>query len=211
MDPPPEEMAKWTGLGDIMGWIKLADPEDPQSAGGSLLTLLGAEASTPIMLLGSIGQEAYDEIIKTWRPGGQAPTPIQASQAALLGRSSRIASRTEMSSEELRIQQQQQKETELKQKELEIKLAAEAAANAANNNTGQNSASQATKKKIKMSTVADQINDQEIDVLDDDKISKCYASYHTIFKDIPPEGEECTIEQLTALHELIKSGAPPLR
>ena len=203
MDPPQEEIQKWQGVGDILGWLKLADPADPQSAGGSLLQLLGATPSTPVMLLGSIPQKDYDELIAEWKPGGQPPTPIQASQAALLGRASRVAIGAELTQDATKVQVEREKEREKELKEMELKLQAAVAKAAAQPPPA------TSKKKVKMSTVADQINDQEVDVLDDEKINQCYAAYNAIFKDIPPEGEECTIEQLSGLHELLKSGAPP--
>ena len=64
-------------------------------------------------------------------------------------------------------------------------------------------------KKVKMSLVADQVYDQEVDQLDETANAACYKAYADIFDDLPPPDEEITVEQLTALFVLSQSGSPP--
>ena len=62
-------------------------------------------------------------------------------------------------------------------------------------------------KKMKMSTVANQADDIEIETLSDVKVNKFYKNYTDIFDSLPPADEEP--KQLTAVWALIHSGAPP--
>ena len=62
---------------------------------------------------------------------------------------------------------------------------------------------------MKMSTVADQANDQEIELLGKETIETMYNNYTSIFESLPPAGEEATIEQLTSVSHLVSTGQPP--
>ena len=63
-------------------------------------------------------------------------------------------------------------------------------------------------KKVKMNLVVYQVHDQEATASVMRKYGSC-TNYNDVFCDIPPAEEETTIEQLTALWALVKSGAPP--
>ena len=60
-----------------------------------------------------------------------------------------------------------------------------------------------------MSLVADQVCDSEVACLSEAQVVQYYKTYIDVFGDMPPPEEEITVEQLTALHCLISSGAPP--
>lgn len=210
MDPDPRTIEQWSGIGDVVGWCKMkGDVSEAQSVAGSLLKLVGAEPGTPVRMLGIITETDWNAIIAEWRPEDRAPSPIEKSQAALVGRASRIATGTTLSQEQQAKADEEANARKIKELELQVQIAQ---ANSPPSNVQQQTqqASPTTsRKKVKMSAVVDQINEQEVEALTEDDINTCYKNYTKIFQDLPPEGEECTVEQLTALNELLKSGCPP--
>ena len=219
-DPSEEERVAWKVLNDMLAWTGLSgDPKDENTEAGSLLRLLGATEETPIRILGSISEPDYMEVIKSWNPQGAPPTPTSRSKAAILGRGCRIASGQQLPFEE------EQKQLALKlEREHEIALASIQSQNSqlpnpnpallalsdANSGSVQQSTLPVTlQKKVKMNMVVDQVYDQEIDCLKEEDVIVYYKNYTDVFGDMPPAEEEITIEQLTALWALVKSGAPP--
>ena len=132
MEPDPSVHLLWKTVEDAVKWVEMeGDLASPHSEAGSLLALLGAKPNTPIRTLGAIEDSLYEDITKQWQPGGSAPTPIQASQAALLGRASRIAAGQQLSEIEkkLALEKKEKAEQEVKLAEMELrKKEAEAAA-----------------------------------------------------------------------------------
>ena len=60
MDPTPEEAVALTNAGAVLEWVGLADQANPQSAGASLLLLIGATATTPVRVLRSMAAIDWD-------------------------------------------------------------------------------------------------------------------------------------------------------
>ena len=113
MEPDPSVHLLWKTVEDAVKWVEMeGDLASPQSEPGSLLALLGAKPNTPIRTLGAIEDSLYEDITKQWQPGGSAPTPIQASQAALLGRASRIAAGQQLSEVEKKLAEEKKDKAE---------------------------------------------------------------------------------------------------
>eukprot|EP00972_Heterocapsa_arctica_P104357 15382303-Heterocapsa_arctica.AAC.1 len=65
----------------------------------------------------------------------------------------------------------------------------------------------APQRTIKVNAVMDQVSEEAVPILDDSAIKEHYIAYEAIFKRMPPEGKECTSEQLSGLHSRIARGA----
>ena len=71
------------------------------------------------------------------------------------------------------------------------------------------SASSSGKRKVKMATVINQADDNEVDILDGTKLAAMYAQYKTKVGAFPPPDEELSVEQVTSLHEVFQTSQPP--
>ena len=199
-------------IGDVFEFITLqGEMTEEQSEVATLMKLLGASPDTPLRLIGMMSEDDFQAVINSaaWVMNALPPTPTTRSKAALLGRIARIAC-----GQQLTYAAHQEQENKKRLHEVEIlKLKAEAAAAAPAGLLALTPPPPLTPekltKKVKMSMVADQVFDQEIECLSDEKITECYANYTKIFGDVPSSEEEVTIEQLSALHTLIASGSPP--
>ena len=159
-------------------------------------------------------QTDWEDLTERWRvPGANAedeptpPTPTQAAQAALMGRASRVLCGAQTSfAEERRLKQ----EADAAEERIRIAEAQATAAKAATENSGALvPVNTSINKKIKLSTTIDQSNDQECEILDETRLKKAYTAYHAIFKALPEQGEEPTIEQLSSILTLLTQGSPP--
>lgn len=64
-------------------------------------------------------------------------------------------------------------------------------------------------RTVKVNAVIDQVSDEAVPILDESMIKDHYVAYETVFKRMPPEGKECTTEQLSGLYSRITRGAVP--
>ena len=64
-------------------------------------------------------------------------------------------------------------------------------------------------KKITMSQVINQADDDEIEPMDQTQVHQAYANYHTRTGGFPPEDEELSAEQLATLNSVYQSGRTP--
>ena len=64
-------------------------------------------------------------------------------------------------------------------------------------------------RKVKMSHVINQADEEEVDILDQAAINAAYQKYVDKTGGYPPEDEELSAEQLTTLHSLFKSNRVP--
>eukprot|EP00971_Amphidinium_carterae_P114015 2259168-Amphidinium_carterae.1 len=60
-----------------------------------------------------------------------------------------------------------------------------------------------------MGMVISQAMDEEVQVVDDGIMSRCYTRYRNIFGCFPPEGQEATQVQISAIHALLERGLAP--
>eukprot|EP00971_Amphidinium_carterae_P329606 6462180-Amphidinium_carterae.1 len=51
--------------------------------------------------------------------------------------------------------------------------------------------------------------DDEVQIVDDGLLSRCYSRYRNIFGCFPPEGQEATQVQVSAIHALLERGSAP--
>ena len=214
LDPNEEEVAELKTAGNLLIWVGLeGDPSSLQSAPGSLLHLVGATVTTPVRVLGMMPDADWEAIIEKWKiPTGTdedptPPTPAQAAQAALVGRASRVLCGVQLSfAEERRLKG----EADAAEERIRVAEATAAAAAASAKASPPTCTAIATiNKKIKLSTTVDQSNDQECEILDEMRLKQAYGAYSTIFKTLPEQGEEPTIEQLSSILTLLNQGSPP--
>ena len=157
----------------------------------SLWTLLGVNNDSLDKVIGISPQAEYDSVLTNWKVptadgSPHPPSLAQRGQAGLVGRACRVACGMESGT---------------------LSLAAPPVAS----NTSAGDAAASPKKKIKLSSVIDQTNDAEEHLLDRTKIAEAYQRFKTALGDFPAHDEEPTGEQLTALHAVVGSGAPPYR
>ena len=219
MDPTDEDLENWKTIGDLIPWVGLkGSMTEDGSEVKTLLTVLGAEPDTQIRVIGSMTKEDYTAVINAdaWQPLGRPPTPTARSKAALLGRAARIACGMELTNEMQELADKASREHELAVLKLQSEMNPLSIPTLPTNPTSGGAPNGLLAlpppditKKVKMNLVADQVYDQEIPVLSDTDISTLYKNYTDVFGDMPPPEEEITVEQLTALDALVKSGAPP--
>ena len=70
-----EHVLRFTGM--------QGDPKDLKTPAGSFLKVLGADPTTPIILIGMMPEEVYTGLIASWKIDGRDPTPIEQAQAGL--------------------------------------------------------------------------------------------------------------------------------
>ena len=209
MDPKPTELSAWQALGDVIEWTKMPGQADQETSDiGSFLKLFGAAMEDPINLMGSITVTDFDDLLKSWTPNGTAPSPTQKSRAALVGRGVRIYCGTQLTLEAQKAEDEKTRELEM------LKLNAQIASASPTPAVQPQAPVQTTlavqvQKKVKMNLVADQVIEQEVDIMSEAQVATCYQNYAKIFGGLPPPDEEITVEQMTALHVLLQSGCPP--
>lgn len=210
MDPTAVESADWKVLLDAARWSGLVgEVNDLTTSLGSVFALLGATESTPLRTVAAINEDDFLELLSNLKIGESAtdPTPIERSAAVLMGRATRVACGVQLSAPAARAAAEAESAHTKMLEKLQMELdAAKAAADAPPpppTDVGP------PRKKIKLSTIADQVNDQEVEVLDNKTVDELYANYVDRFGSLPPDGEEATVEQLTAISVLLASNAPP--
>ena len=67
------------------------------------------------------------------------------------------------------------------------------------------SSSAGDKRNGKLSSVINQVDDLEVDVLDDTAIEAAYVRYTKRIGALPPDDQELTSQQLTLFHSLLQS------
>jgi len=64
-------------------------------------------------------------------------------------------------------------------------------------------------KKLKMSSLVDVTADSECSALSNEKVNEMFAHYQATRGDLPHQDIEPTTDQLSAIHQLLATGAPP--
>ena len=193
MDPTSEQLEGFRTLADIAAWTEIPGTVGQgNSALGSLFQKLGTTGTHHPRVVGAISKEDYDALLNAWtythegEDEARAPSPVVRAQAGLIGRVARILCGLE------KTLQQAADETKAKLRQEQM-----LAQSQAQQGTG------SPQRKIKMATIINQTNDDETGLILQVDIDQCYANYRRVMGSDPPEGKECTVEQLTGLKKLV--------
>ena len=174
LDPTDNEIASFDTVLKVAQWVQMQGAVDqPQTPLGAFFQLMGAAADTHPRVVGFLDEADYKAVLQGWvfiHPNEQqarAPTPVVLAQAGLVGRVCRITIG---------------KEKTLAKLELDRQAAAAASAAQANTNTSSGSLG----RKVKMSTIVNQTNDDERLLLSDAGLDQAYKQYIKVMRDVPP-------------------------
>ena len=197
MDPTDEQIDGFNTVLSIAQWVELpGDPGEANSAMARLFALLGTNGTQHPRVLGCMPETDYTALLEEWTYGepDAPPTPVCKVQAGLIGRVARIKCGIDKTQKALR-------------EEKEVADRASAAAAASASVTGASSTSKT--RKVKLSTIVSQSNEDEVELISDEKVNGCFKHYKDITGGFPPPHKECTIEQLTGLASLVNARAAP--
>ena len=185
LDPTETEIQGFRNVGHVATWCGLSGTAtDKTTARGSLFSLLGLDGSEHPRIVGISSEDDYKAMLNQWQlgdPPAIAPTFAQRCQGGLFGRTCRLIAGTTQT--------------------IPAQAATNAAIAAPTSSSG--------KRKIKMATVINQADDNEVDVLDGAKLSTMHGQYKRKVGAFPPPDEELSVEQVTTLHDLFQLGRPP--
>eukprot|EP00971_Amphidinium_carterae_P334490 6469807-Amphidinium_carterae.1 len=182
MDPTPEEVSSWKSILDVCSWAGLGgNPADAATPLGSFLKVLGSDGNDHWRVVAFMPKERFQQLMTQWDAAGAAPTPIQLTQAGLVGYGARVAGGTE--------------------KPQAISNAAPSVVVQAGH----------TKKarSFKLGDVVNQTLDGDGEPLDHDDVAKAFKNYKSkLGADPPPDGEPSG-DQLAAVKMLLDDNLPP--
>ena len=188
MDPDEATKLTQVNIDLVAQWAGIeGDRQDNTTVRGSLFSLLGCNGSEPPRTLALLPHDDVQTVLATWRiprPAPAAATPPSMTQLGQVGvffRTCRFICGTLPEQQAARLQP--------------IAPAAPPAT------TGP--------RKVKMSQVINQVDDEEVDHLDANAINAAYIAYRDQLGGFPPDDEELSAEQLTTLSSLYKSGRAP--
>ena len=186
MDPDETTRATLTNLDLVAQWAGIeGDRQDNTTVRGSLFSLLGLHGAEPPRTLALISDSDFQAVIQTWtvpRPPPAAaipPTMAQLGQAGVFHRTCRYLCGT-----------------------LPSQLAPVTA-------TPSPPAAGSSTRKVKMSHVINQVDEEEVDSMSAAQVANAYRAYKTQLGGLPPDDEELLAEQLTTLSALFGSGRAP--
>ena len=189
-DPTDTELASLNTIDQVAIFAQLDGAEnDVRTARGSLLQLLGFTAGARLAALGMISEADVDAALAAWK----IPTVIDGDGHVTSRRDPTMA---ELGKAKLIARICRQK--------IGIGVSTTGVPTTA-------LASSVAARKIKLSQVLSQVNDTEIDVLTEPQLVGMYARYEHLFGkgQRPHPSREPSVEQLTAIHGLIRSGQNP--
>ena len=190
LDPPEDQWNSLNTLIKVAEWANLpGEAGDKATPRGSLFHLLGADGSEAPRVIAMLSVPDFDKLLSQWRismsgggaPATVAPTAIQLGQGALFGRTCRAV-------------------TGMLKPPPQAPVLSTPALDLTNSSD---------KRRVKLSSVINQIDDFEIDILDENTIQAAYARYSTRFGAFPHPDHELSTEQLSTLHSLFTSGRAP--
>ena len=182
MDPSPEVVSTFVDVSSIASWCEM-----DEATTNSLFKHLGIRRDMHPRVLAAMLQETLTVYISSWRlENDDLPSPTQMSQGVLLGHAARIMCGVARADS-------------LRQQELELGIAQKSEAYTA----------QCGAKKVKISTVADQSNNQEVFELTEDQILEAYDTFAKKLGGHPAPQEELTSEQLTTVSTIFRGSGPP--
>ena len=203
VEPTAEESAAFTDLNSVADWAGLRHRAATTDAAefsprGTLLSRLGMTGSEPVRSLGYIPEADYTVLLGEWLIAGAAPSPAARAQAGLFGQAARIASGAQVRlADRLTIEAETRRLSTL---QAQMVLSAPTTLPP----VGPPPVVPMT-SKIKMSTIVDQANDNEVQIMPQLQVSEAYDTYRAKLGDFPRPEEDVTPEQLSGLHELYKS------
>ena len=202
MDPTAAELATFTTVEAIGTWVGFTELTDENSIGGSLFKLLGLTTTQAPRIIGIISEADFTTAVQAWRipridPAGQplappdrAPTMAEIGQSALFGRTCRIVSGNGETIEQLT----------RRANAAPVNPPSVPAANASSSS-----------RKLKMSSIASQVDDSEFDMAPEAELMRCFKRYESVFGkgERPEQDQEPTPEQVSAVRCILERGSPP--
>eukprot|EP00971_Amphidinium_carterae_P334914 6470463-Amphidinium_carterae.1 len=179
MDPSDAEQAAMQSLGDIAEWLTLTNP-----ALESLLLHLGATLVTHPRVLAALDWPTYKSYMDTWQTNSGMPSATLLGQAGLMWRTARLVCGQPTSQRDSLAP--------------DVPLSAPAPA-----------VSEPKEPTVKLSLIADQMQEVEVPVMTSAAILQCYETYKSRMGAYPHADEELTAEQLSCLAKLFNSSKVP--
>ena len=197
-------MQQWTDISSVLSWAGLAgDPTEAASPAGSFLRHLGFTSTAPVRVLGMISATDLTEFLKDWKIDGENATPAQRAQAALVGSGARVAAGTQRTVADSRIAAA----VALAAASATAPAAAPAASSGVPVLSGQDKDN--VKSFLKLSAVLDQTSDVEFQLMSRAEADDCFKVYDMRLGGAPPDDQEPTVAQLSAMKHVVTHGCVP--
>ena len=198
MDPTAAELAAMVTMQEVLNWADVeGDHADPHSTAASLLGLIGARINTKPRVLSAVTENDASTLIRNWRirqadGTDRAPTLVESGQAGLVFRACRLVGGKGQSIEDLQNQLIAAKAAPLGLPPPVAKAASPI-------------------RKVKMSSIASQVDDSEVSMMEESELVKLYKEYESVYgpNERPPKDCEPTVEQISVVSHLLDSGLPP--
>jgi hypothetical protein len=85
-EPSKTELAAMSTLGKVLDWCEIPGREDdPTTARGSLLVLLGATEQTHPKFIGYVVHGHFDQMLAAWEVGDQQPSAVLVGTSGHVG------------------------------------------------------------------------------------------------------------------------------
>ena len=191
IDPTFEEMQQWTDIS--------SDPTEAASPSGSFLRHLGFTSTAPVRVLGMISATDLIEFLKDWKINGENATPAQRAQAALVGSGARVAAGTQRIADS-----KSAAPAALAAASSAAPAATPAASNGVTVLPGQDQ-----KSFLELSAVLDQTSDVEFQLMSRAEADDCFKVYDMRFGGAPPDDQEPTVAQFSAMKHVVTHGCVP--
>ena len=208
MEPTPADIASFSTIAAVAAWAGFEDDlASADTVGGSFLDHLGVKPEAAPVAVARISKDAFVAEVANWRLAQNRPTkPAQRASALHFGLACRMAAGTEAAPSAVRA-------------EAEAKAAAPAAAlqkacdvvtallptlkdhaqHVADERAG----------KVHLREVVDPRLEGTRPFVSQAVVVACMANYRKQYKTKPPVAESLTIEQVTGLDAVLKSGRTP--
>jgi hypothetical protein len=195
MDPSADEMLTLTTVGAVALWTGMSE-----LTRAALFAALGCAEEDHVRTIAAIPAVDFNSLVLTLQPAGVAATPTQRSQAGLLGRTCRVVCGVEptlAAAAAAAAAATAAAAASAAASASQIREAAAAAAKAAAEAAHASKVTEPQKRKVKLSSVVSQVNDEEASILDEVTLNAAYKRYRDRLGDYPPLHAECTCEQLS--------------
>lgn len=188
MDPTAAEIAGFSNVGQVAAWAGLRGAvDDAATEAGSLLLHLDIQGTEHYRVLAAYSREDWEHLINAWRQDDKEPSPGSLARARLLGRAARLAANVPDAPP----------------------TATVVTATAPEPGPVTSTAVALPTRQLKYSLIVNQASDESRPVLGLTEIAEAYRRYEDKLGAQPPPHEECTAEQLSAVHALLADGVPP--
>eukprot|EP00435_Cladocopium_sp_Y103_P026048 s3225_g6.t1 len=186
LDPDEATARTLTNLDLVAQWSGIEGlRDDITTPRGALFRLFGLHGAEPPRILGILPAADLESTARRWQIPAPAPQPATAPTMAQLGQVGVFLRTCRWLCNQLPEQQPQPASVAIP------------------------AASSASARKVKMSHVINQTDDEEVDTLDQAAINKAYQTYSNKVGGFPPDDEELSSEQLSTLFALFKSKRAP--